>query len=236
MRNAFYVLICAVAFSCMTYELVLAQISSALLGNALLRYTMTIGLYLASLGLGALAAGRLDVSKYTTRLFWTEIALVFIGGLSPLIAVACEYLLRQSLDPTGAAFDLALQAVMYTVTIVVGFLAGLELPILVQIGESRLKVGGGRVLAVDQLGTLAALVVFSWALLPGYGVFMAAGVACAISCIGAAFTLFFLPKEEADFKKMAALACGVLLSVGLQVGHGQLGDAVSRSIYTAEVR
>ena len=48
-----YVVTVLVAFCSIVYELLMAQTLTLLTGNSVLRYSTTIGLYLASMGIGA---------------------------------------------------------------------------------------------------------------------------------------------------------------------------------------
>lgn len=51
-----YIFTLVLAFCSIVYELLLGQSLSAFMGNTVLRYSVTIGLYLFSMGMGALFA------------------------------------------------------------------------------------------------------------------------------------------------------------------------------------
>jgi spermidine synthase len=51
-----YSLTFVLAFCSIVYELLLGQALSAFLGNTVLRYSVTIGLYMMSLGIGSMIA------------------------------------------------------------------------------------------------------------------------------------------------------------------------------------
>ena len=68
----------------MCYELIISAVSSYLLGNSTLQYSITIGLYMAALGLGSY------VSKYfKKRLFnvfvMIELCIGIVGGMSAIL-------------------------------------------------------------------------------------------------------------------------------------------------------
>ncbi len=71
-----------VAACSILYELLLAQTLTALLGNTVLRYSITIGCYLGALGLGAMLAGTRDGADPVPRLVRVELALSALGGLA----------------------------------------------------------------------------------------------------------------------------------------------------------
>ena len=79
-----YVITLMVAYCSIVYELLMAQTLSAIMGNTVLRYSITIGVYLASLGVGALLCGHSEKGP-VQRLIRIEILLTLIGGLSVIM-------------------------------------------------------------------------------------------------------------------------------------------------------
>ena len=68
----------------MCYELIISAVSSYLLGNSTLQYSITIGLYMAALGFGAFVSR--FIKKDLFRFFvLIEISIGIIGGLSSLL-------------------------------------------------------------------------------------------------------------------------------------------------------
>ena len=68
------------AFCSIVYELLLGQTLSAFLGNTVLRYSVTIGLYMMSLGIGSMIAEGRFVRNPVTSLLLVEILLTLVGG------------------------------------------------------------------------------------------------------------------------------------------------------------
>ncbi len=68
------------AFCSIVYELLLGQSLSAFLGNTVLRYSVTIGLYMLSMGIGSLLAEGRFVKHPVITLLRVEIALTVTGG------------------------------------------------------------------------------------------------------------------------------------------------------------
>src|SRR5262249_12617954 len=82
-----YGLTAVIALCSIVYELLLAQTLSALLGNTVLRYSVTIGCFLGALGLGAILCGS-DATDAARRLTRVELALSALGGVAvPLFYV-----------------------------------------------------------------------------------------------------------------------------------------------------
>ena len=176
-RRAFLALVLLISFSCMTYELMLAQTMAVLLGHTLLRYTLTIGLYLASLGCGALLVKRSTCLRMARQLFGAEVALVVFGGLSPVVAVVGDAILRSAHLGAGTSY------LLYSLATIVGVISGCELPLVIHIAEDLFQMKAGHVLAVDYVGTLAGVIAFPFFLLPGLGLFGTAAAAAFLSAV-----------------------------------------------------
>src|SRR5690606_31904867 len=106
------------AFCSIVYELLLGQTLSAFLGNTVLRYSVTIGLYMLSMGIGALSLQMRPSEAPVISLQWVEIFLTALGGFS----VVALFLL----DAFGVP-DALLSGAAHSLIIVIGFLTGLEI-------------------------------------------------------------------------------------------------------------
>ena len=84
-----YLLTGTVAACSILYELLLAQTLAALLGNSVMRYSITIGCFLGALGLGAiLCKAEGETSELWRRLARVELGLSILGGAAvPLFYV-----------------------------------------------------------------------------------------------------------------------------------------------------
>ncbi len=186
-----YLLTATVAACSILYELLLAQTLVALLGNSVLRYSVTIGCFLGALGLGAiLCESRRDAGALWSRLARVELALSVLGGL----AVPLFYLfdvIQSFFYFGGGALDhsawvpVLFMVATHAVIIAIGMLSGFEVPLLLALGEARRRGSTHRVLGVDYLGSLVGSLLFPIALLPvlgvmttGFLVALANGVAC----------------------------------------------------------
>ena len=73
------------AFCSIAYELLLGQSLSAFLGNTVLRYSVTIGLYMLSTGIGAMFAEGKLVKRPMITLLKIELLLTVTGGFSVIL-------------------------------------------------------------------------------------------------------------------------------------------------------
>ncbi|MGK0358453.1 MAG: spermidine synthase [Bradymonadia bacterium] len=149
-----------VALCGIAYELIIATVSSYLLGNSVYQFSITIGLFMFAMGIGSYLTKRIE-TNLVTRFIKIEIAVAVIGGLSSTI-LFMVYPYRAFYTP-----------VMYTQIIIIGTLVGLEIPILTRILSRReeLKESIAHVLSLDYLGALIGSVGFPLLLLPHLGLF-----------------------------------------------------------------
>ena len=157
------------------YELLIAAVSSYLWGDSVLYFSITIGLYMSALGLGAF------VSKFFRQALFdlfvgSEILIGLIGGCSALL-LFWSY-------ASGDWYEYAL----VTVTVAIGMLVGIEIPLLIRILETQesLRRNVAHVLTYDYIGGLLGALAFPLLLLPQLGLIRTAlvlglanlGVAC----------------------------------------------------------
>ncbi|WP_413292038.1 hypothetical protein ACLSU7_11515 [Bdellovibrio sp. HCB185ZH] len=138
------------AFCSYAYELVLANVLSVLWGNVVQQYTVTTGIYIASMGTGAyFAPVRMNAKKV---FIWIEVALAALAIVSPLVFVYSDVNLK-SVSP----------AVCYGLITAIGFLSGMELPLLLRILESDSSSAdkAEKALFVDYFGMFVAGLLFA---------------------------------------------------------------------------
>ena len=158
------------AFCSISYELILAQSLSAIMGNTLLRYNVTIGLYLASLGAGSMVYNKGKGQSLRKRLIQVEILLTLFGSLSCFAIIFFEFTCRKfagtlNLAMDGFFMDWFVFLGSHLMIIIFGFLSGFELPLLMDSGKEK-GYSENTVLAVDYFGTLIGAVSFPLILMP----------------------------------------------------------------------
>ena len=168
--------ICAglLAFCGLTYEFVFAQSLSVLLGNSIQQYSLTIGIFLGAMGLGALRAPE---DGDLPKLLWRLQIGLSLGAPSAFFSL---WLLAGSL-PRAAIMGLA-----WSMVATLGFLTGMEIPLLMKIGNSSLRL---KILGFDYLGMLVASVLFPLLLLPYLGVFATVLLTASLNALAAQLIL-----------------------------------------------
>ncbi|MBF0245621.1 MAG: hypothetical protein HQL31_10180 [Planctomycetes bacterium] len=132
----------------MAYELILAQSLSITLGDTIQRYVVTIGLYLASLGAGALAYAWIR-DKFMAQFAHVEALLSLLGGSAVILSIMFSKSMIMSF------------AVGHSLIVIIGFLSGMELPMLIALAGGW-KASGPVVLCIDYIGSLLAAISFPY--------------------------------------------------------------------------
>lgn len=196
-----YLITLIVAYCSIVYELLMAQTLSALMGNTVLRYSITIGVYLASLGLGAMLCKKGDEQNSTNRLIRIEIWLSIIGGLAVLMLCLFD-VFHRFLGTTHTFFSQGFGSgigpilffiLCHAIIVVIGVLSGFEIPLLIALGEVRKPNSMNIVLGVDYFGSLLGAVLFPLILLPQLGLFAAAYLTGLLNAVACGLLLLFKP-------------------------------------------
>jgi spermidine synthase len=148
----------AVAVCSIIYELLIGSISSYFLGDSVEQFSLTIGFFLFAMGLGSWLSRWIE-EQLLARLIALELWLGLAGGGS----VAVLYLAYGQ----GTHY----QYWMLLLTVLIGGLIGLELPLLTRLLQNygSLRATLANVLSLDYLGALVAALTFPYLLLPALG-------------------------------------------------------------------
>ncbi|PID46502.1 MAG: spermidine synthase [Proteobacteria bacterium] len=166
------------------YELLISSLSTYLLGSGVVHYSITIGLFLFFMGVGAWLAQfiKQDLLGAFVRV---EILLGLIGGLSALLLYAA-YAWTQYYYP-------AMLMVIATISILVG----MEIPLLTRVIEQGrgIRQGLSEVLATDYVGALLASLLFPFILLPYLGHLLTAFAIGAVNLLIALVVVWQFRKQ-----------------------------------------
>jgi len=177
-----FAVIFTVAFCSLVYELILGQALSAFLGNTILRYSVTIGLYLFAMGFGAMFAEGRWVKNPIKSFLVIELFLVLFGGFSIVMLFVFEIVIT-----TGLLFFL----LAHFLIIVIGILTGFEIPFLIALGKKYFNLKEYTVLGVDYLGAFLGSFIFSFVFYSNLGLFAAAFITALLnSAAGMAVYLY----------------------------------------------
>lgn len=187
------------------YELLIATVSSYLLGNSVTQFSISIGLFIGAMGIGS-HLSQFIRQGLRAKFILIELVVGLIGGASVgLLFWAYS---------VGALYWLALYATLITI----GTLTGLELPLLTRVlrryGSLRAIIA--QALSFDYVGALIGSLLFPLLLLPFLGL---ARTACLVGLLNvgvAAWNAHVFRNSLPGAKALLALSglCGAALAAG----------------------
>lgn len=173
-RTTLWVATFLLASCSLVYELLIAQIISVFAGNTVVWYSLTIGIFLLGMGVGAfLVSPLLKHVEARIALFWNELVLCLLGALAPFALHLAALRLLWQTAPTewvvsGTGFFLP--AIGFVLAI--GLCTGIELPLLMQRAREwsieDKPISSTQLLAADYFGSLAGALAFSLLLWPNF--------------------------------------------------------------------
>jgi spermidine synthase len=147
-----------IAISGLVYELLNGTLSSYLLGDSIYHFSLVIGLFVSSMGIGAWVSRFIDeeLERAFVRL---QLAISLVGGFSCFILFY------------AFAYIHNYDAFLYLITISLGSMLGVEIPLIIRILKESfsLKSNISNVFTVDYIGALFASLLFPLVLVPKLG-------------------------------------------------------------------
>jgi spermidine synthase len=207
----------------LVYELLISTTASYFLGDSVKQFSITIGLYLASMGLGSYLS-RFVKTKLLRSFIAVEILLGIVGGLAvPLLYLAYAY---------GAVF----WPVVVGLIMIIGALTGLEIPLLTRVmdEEESLDVNLANILSFDYLGALLATLAFPFVLLPVLGTFRASLTLGLFNLLIGLVNLWWFAgrlERRSRVQGYALTAGAALVLGGLLAASGPVMDRWSNKVY-----
>ncbi len=191
-----------IAACSLIYELLISSLSTYLLGSSVIHYSLTIGLFLFFMGVGAWLAQSVD-SRLIPVFVSIEIAIGALGGISALLLFFVY------------ANTLYYYPAMIVVIGGIGILVGMELPILTRILETRsgLRRGISQVLTFDYIGALAASLLFPFVLLPYFGHLITAVFVGLVNLVVALVVAWSFRKQLYEWRGWFVAGIGAALAL-----------------------
>lgn len=188
-----------VALCGIAYELIIAAVSSYLIGNSVYQFSMTIGFFMFAMGIGSY------LSKFFTKnlvnsFIMIEIVISIIGGVCSL-----------SLFLGYAYINSFYAPLMYFLILIIGALVGLEIPILTRILSERedIRSSIAKVLSLDYIGALIGSVAFPLLLLPHLGLIRSSFAIGLINIGTAIINVYFFRSRLKRPKVWGVVTCAI---------------------------
>ncbi|MGB1309618.1 MAG: polyamine aminopropyltransferase [Leucothrix sp.] len=203
------------------YELLISSLSTYLLGSGVVHYSVTIGLFLFFMGVGAWLA-QYRRTKLLESFIQIEIALGLIGGLSAVILYAV-YAWSQYYYPA-----------MLIVIALISILVGMEIPLLTRVIEQGrgIRQGLSDVLATDYVGALLASLLFPFILLPYLGHLLTAFSIGAVNLLVALLVVWhFRQRLKQPYRLLGSAIIAVAALIIASLFSNTFTGILERSLY-----
>ena len=214
-----------VAISGIAYELIIAAVSSYLIGNGVLQFSLTIGLFMLAMGIGSLLSQRIG-GNLIGWFVAIELALSMLGGWSTSL-LFWAYPGYTMYRPVSWALILS-----------IGTLVGLEIPLLTRILSTATtwRSAIANVLSLDYFGALVGSVAFPLFLLPTLGLFQSSLGVALLNVLVAIGTLIPLGHHLRGrvIYWIASTAVVVCLAAGL-AGSNWLEDRAEAQLFASNI-
>ena len=192
--------ILVVALCGIAYQLIISTVSSYLLGNSVYQFSLTIGFFMFSMGVGSYLS-KLLPNNLVQNFILIEIAIALVGGVCSLLLLMAFPMLRALYDVT-----------MYSLIFVIGTLVGMEIPIIMGIlsDKKSMRNSIANVMSLDYLGALIGSVMFPLFLLPQLGLIQSSFAIGLITILTALTNIYFLRNYLSSPRLLTFLGLSVL--------------------------
>ena len=198
------------------FECILGTVASYILGNSIEQFSVTISLMMLMMGVAGWWQSRLSDERLIEKFLAVEACLALLGGFAP-IAVYGAYAMMES--------HFAL--VQYFFVTSIGFLIGLEIPLVLRINRRfapQLKSNIATVFSTDYVGAFLGALVWAFYLLRYYPLTETSFLAAGLNFLVAAATYLYFTLTGAVAHKRLSFAVVALTAAALTYGHARNQD------------
>ena len=205
------------AAAAISYEIIGGSILTILLGSSIFYFSLTIGVFLAALGIGGWLSSRFE-QALEEKLALMAALLALLGGLSAFFIFGSYVFIFEFLRNItfGSVFGflsgLGLAQIFFSVVALsflfaVGILAGLLLPLFSRIVAEKLSLKDalGKVFFWDYAGALVVSILLPIILFPILGIIKASFLMGIINALAALATAMFMSRMKIKIRPILAL-------------------------------
>ena len=191
-----------VSICSIVYELLISTMSSYLLGNSVLHFSLTIGLFMFFMGVGSYFSKYIK-SNLVQAFVWVELFVGILGG-SAVLLMYFAYAMSEYF-----------YLVAFMITAAISICIGFELPIAARIIKAygSLRESLAHILSFDYFGALVASILFPLVLLPYLGLMKTGFLIGALNVVIALANAFAF-RSIVSARKITALGITALAILG----------------------
>ena len=218
--------ILVVALCGIAYQLIISTVSSYLLGNSVYQFSLTIGFFMFSMGVGSYLS-KLLPNNLVQNFILIEIAIALVGGICSLLLLMAFPMLRALYDVT-----------MYSLIFIIGSLVGMEIPLIMGILSDKKSTRDSiaNVMSLDYIGALIGSVMFPLFLLPQLGLIQSSFAIGLITILTALTNIYFLREYLSSPRLLTFLSLAVLgLLVSFTIFGTQLTSYAEKHLYFDQI-
>jgi len=219
--------ILVVALCGIAYQLIISTVSSYLLGNSVYQFSMTIGFFMFSMGVGSYLSKLLN-ENLIQNFIAVEMAIALVGGV-------CSLLLLMAFPMIRALYD----ATMYSLIFIIGALVGMEIPIIMAIFAEKEKSARDSIadiMSLDYIGALIGSVSFPLFLLPQLGLIRSSFAIGLITILTALTNIYFFKSYLKSPRLMTFISLMILaLLTSFTIFGTQLTSFAEKHLYFDQI-
>lgn len=207
------------------YELIAGTLASYLLGDSVTQFSLVIGVYLFSMGVGSLLTQKIQRDLLGTFVR-VELLIALLGGFS----AAGLFWLFPRVD--------SFRVVLFGLVSLIGILVGVEIPLLMRVLKDRIEFNRlvAQVFGFDYVGALLASVLFPLLLVPHLGLVRGALVFGFINALVAVWSVWLFRASLPQFRmRCAETAFVVIVLLVALIGSSKLELALEGGAYSDPV-
>ncbi|MDX2468966.1 MAG: polyamine aminopropyltransferase [SAR324 cluster bacterium] len=207
-----------------SYEYTFSKLASDILGDSIRQWAITIGLMMLFMGIGADLQKHLSDNRLVEKLILAQIALGLTGSVGPTF----------SLFVFGSYHDF-FTLVHYALISFVGFLIGLEIPLLTRINEGYLpdlKENLGLILKMDYIGSFIGALAWVY-FFPQFFDLLETSYFLGLCNLGNGLILFllFYSQIKKPWEPALLVGCSVVLIISMQAQSGSIRVALEQKLF-----
>jgi len=188
-----------IAICGLVYELLAGTLSSYLLGDSIYQFSLVIGLFMSSMGIGSWFS-RFIEQELPSSFVKLQLLVGLVGGLTaPILFFAFAVL--DNYTP-----------LLFLLVLLLGGMLGVEIPLIIRIlkEHASLKVNLSNVFTADYIGALFAALLFPLVLIPQLGLLQTGFLFGLLNVVVGLLALYVFRKQIPQLRTVSLIAAATL--------------------------